>query len=115
MTPQRDNRLNLSALLRTGHKVSRVANLVGVSRTTVFAIKKRMDGGEGVNRRAGNDRKTVVDYDSLWECHSRNCFEWHPAICHDSQQYFDQFVFFSLLHACVRVCECACVCTSLVV
>ena len=65
LAPQRDSRLKVSALLRAGHKVSEVANLVGVSRTTVCAIKKRIDNGEGVNRRAGSGRKTVVDRDSL--------------------------------------------------
>lgn len=65
MAAQRDNRLKVSALLQAGHKVSHVANLVGVSRTTVYAIKKRMDDGEGVNRRAGSGRKSVVDHDSL--------------------------------------------------
>ena len=32
---------------------------------TICAIKKRMNNGEGVNRRAGSGRKTVVDFDSL--------------------------------------------------
>ena len=45
--------------------VGDVANLVRVSRTTVYAIKKRMDVCEGVNRRASRDRKTVVNRDSL--------------------------------------------------
>ena len=65
MAAQRDKRVEVSALLRAGHKVSEVANLVRVSRTTVYAIKKRMDDGEGVNRRAGSGRKSVVDRDSL--------------------------------------------------
>ena len=69
MAPQRDNRAKVSALLREvaqrGHKVSEVANLVGVSRTTVYSIKKHMDDGEGINRRAGSGQKTVVDRDSL--------------------------------------------------
>ena len=50
MAPQTDNRVKVSALLRAGHKVGEVANLVGVSRTTVYVIKKHVDGGEGVNR-----------------------------------------------------------------
>ena len=41
------------------------ANLVGVSRTTVYVIKKGVNDGEGVNRRADSDQKTVVDCDSL--------------------------------------------------
>ena len=65
MASQRDNRMNVSALLRAGHKVSEVANLVGVFSTTVYAIKKRIDDNEGVNRRAGSGRKAVVDRDSL--------------------------------------------------
>ena len=65
MAPQRDNGVKVSALLHARHKVSEVASLVGVSRSTVYAVKKRMDDGEGVNRRAGNGRKTVVDCDSL--------------------------------------------------
>ena len=57
MAVQRDNRVKVSALLRAGHKVSEAANLVGVSRTIVYSIKKRMGDGEGVNRRAGSGRK----------------------------------------------------------
>ena len=57
--------MKVSALLRAGHKVSEVANLVEVSRTTIYAIKKRMDDGKSVKRRAGSGRKTVVDRDSL--------------------------------------------------
>ena len=57
--------MKVSALLRAGHKVSEVAHLVGVSRTIIYAIMKRMNDGEGVNRRAGSGRKTVADSDSL--------------------------------------------------
>ena len=57
--------MKVSALLRAGHKVSEVANIVGVSVTAVYVIMKRMKDGEGVNRRAGSGRKTVVDHDSL--------------------------------------------------
>ena len=64
-TLQRDNRVKVCALLRARHKVSRVANLVGVSCTTVYAINKHMDDNEGVNRCAGSGRKTVVDRYSL--------------------------------------------------
>ena len=60
ITPQRENRVKASALRRAWHKVSEIANLVGVSRTTTYAIKKRMNDGESVNRRAGSSRKTVV-------------------------------------------------------
>ena len=63
--PQRDNRVKVSALLRAGDTLRGAANLVGVSRTTVYAIKKHMDDGEGVNRRTGSGQKTVVDHDSL--------------------------------------------------
>ena len=52
--------MNVSALLRAGYKVSEVANLVGASRTTVYAIKKLMDDSAGVDKCAGNGRKTVV-------------------------------------------------------
>ena len=45
--------------------MSEVAHLVGVSRTTVYAIKKRMDDDESVTSCAGISRKTVVDRDSL--------------------------------------------------
>ena len=65
MALQRDIRVKASALLHGEHKVSEVANLVGLSRTTVYAIKKWMDDGEGVNRRADSGRKTVIDRDSL--------------------------------------------------
>ena len=50
MAPQRDNCVKVSALLHAGHKLREVANLVGVSRTTYYTIKKRMDDDEGVNR-----------------------------------------------------------------
>jgi hypothetical protein len=36
MPAQRDKRVEVSALLRAGHKVSKVVNLVRVSRTTVY-------------------------------------------------------------------------------
>ena len=42
IAPQRDNRAKVSALLRAGHKVSEFANLVGVSRTTVYAIRSAL-------------------------------------------------------------------------
>ena len=66
MASQQDKRVEVSAFPRAGDKVSEVASLVSVSRTTVYAIKKRMDDDEGVNRRAaGSGRKSVVDRDSL--------------------------------------------------
>ena len=54
MAPQRDSRMKDSALLRAGLKVSEVAIFVGVSHITIYAIEKRMDNSEGVNRRAGS-------------------------------------------------------------
>ena len=72
MALQRDNRVKVSALLRKGHKVSEIANLVEMSRTTVYAIKKCMDDGEGVNSRSGSGRMTVVDHDSLRDAIRRN-------------------------------------------
>ena len=57
--------MKVSAVLRAGHKVGEIANIVGVSRTTVYATKKRMDDSECVKSRAGNGRKTVVHRDSL--------------------------------------------------
>ena len=65
MAPQKDNRVKFSAFLHAGHKVSVVGNLIGVSRTTVYSIKKRMDDGEGVNRRAGSCRKTVMIHKTI--------------------------------------------------
>ena len=65
MTMQRDNRVKDFALLRAGHKVSDVAKLVGVSCRSVYAIKKRKDDDEGVDRRAGSGCKTVANCDSL--------------------------------------------------
>ena len=56
ITAQTDNRAKVSLLLRAGHIVGELANLVEISRTTVYAIKKRMDDGEGVNRRVGSGR-----------------------------------------------------------
>ena len=57
--------MEVSAFLIAGHKVREVETLVGVSRTTIYAIKKRMDDGKGANRRTGSGRKTVVDCASL--------------------------------------------------
>ena len=65
MASQRDNRVKLCALLHARYIVSEVTNLVEVFRTTVYVIYKRTDDGEGVNRRAGSGRKTVVDRDNL--------------------------------------------------
>ena len=65
MVSQSDNLTKVFALLRAGHNVSEAANFPVVSRTTVYEIKKRMDDGEGVNRRAGSGFKTVMDHDSL--------------------------------------------------
>ena len=62
---QRENRVKVSAIIRAEHKVSEVANLAGVSRTTVCAIKKRTDDKEDVNRSAGSGLNTAVDRDSL--------------------------------------------------
>ena len=55
IAPQRYSRVKVPTLL------------VGVSSTstTVYAIKKRMDDGEGVNRRAGIGRKAVMERESL--------------------------------------------------
>lgn len=44
--------MEVSAPLRVGNKVSKVANLIGVSRTTVYAINKHID--EDMNGRAGS-------------------------------------------------------------
>ena len=60
MVSQRDNRVKVYAILRARHKVSEVGRKPCRSRTTVCAIKKRMDDGEGANRHAGSSRKTVV-------------------------------------------------------
>ena len=54
MAPQRYNRVKVSAFLHVGHKVSEI-----------YAIKKGMDDGEGVSRRAGSGRKTVLNRESL--------------------------------------------------
>ena len=67
--------------------MSEVANLAGVSRTTVYAIKKRMDGGKGVNRRAGSGRKMVEDCDSFRDAIRETAslgmpFERQLAGCH---------------------------------
>ena len=61
MASRQDKRVEVSAFLLVGDKVSEVTNLDSVSRTTVYSIKKRIDDGEGVNRRAGSGQKSVVD------------------------------------------------------
>ena len=76
MVPQRDTRLKVSALLRVERKVTKITNLAEVSGTTVYAIKKHMGDGEGVNRHADSGRKSVVDCDSLRDAiqsSSSNC------------------------------------------
>ena len=72
------------------------------SRTTVYALQKRMDDGEGINRRAGSGRKTVVKCNSL-----RNVIRGTTSdvirgttsngrkSCHNPQQSFDH-----CLHVC---------------
>ena len=67
MAQKRDNWVKVAALLHVWRKVSDIANLVGMSRTIVYAIKKRKDDGESINRRTGSDPKTVVGRDSLWD------------------------------------------------
>ena len=47
--------MKVSALLEAEHEMIQVASFVEVSRTTVFAIKKRMNNNEGVNRCAKSD------------------------------------------------------------
>ena len=51
MAFQRHKRVKNCALVRARHRVSEIANIVAMSRTTVYAIKKRMNDGDGVNRR----------------------------------------------------------------
>ena len=86
MAPQKDSRVKPSALLRAGHKLSGVANLVVVSLTTVYAIKNRMDDDEEANRRAGSGRKTAMDRNSLQDVIRRTAcgilFEGQQSINH---------------------------------
>ena len=77
MASQRDSRVKFSALLRAKHKVSEETNLVEVSRTTVYAIRKIRDDGAGINRRAGSRQKTAVNRDSLWDAPSPKMFMRH--------------------------------------
>ena len=60
MAPQRENWAKVS-----GHKVSEFTNLVRVSHTTIYSIKKHVDDDEDINRRLGSSQKTVVNCDSL--------------------------------------------------
>ena len=80
MAPQKDNRLKVSALLRAGHRVGSQTLSISHNR---LRIKKRIDDGEGVNRRDGSVRKTVVERGSLRDAMrgtSSNGIpqEWHP-------------------------------------
>ena len=71
MASQRDSRVKVYALLRAGHKISQVV------------------------RRAGSSRNSKDCWGS-WElarCHSRDCFEWHPASCHNPQQLFNHCLY----------------------
>ena len=70
MAPQRDNWVKFSALYRVGHKASEVANLVGVSHTTIYAINKRMNDGEG---------------QTCSQCSKDCCGLWQLAGCHSRQ------------------------------
>ena len=55
----------VSALLEAALKIDQVANSVGLLRTTVSAIKKRMNNNEGVNSCTTIDWKSVVDHNNL--------------------------------------------------
>ena len=61
------------------------------------AIKKRMDDGAVVNRRAGSGRKTVVDRDSLQDAIRRTAY----GVPFKRQQSFDH-----CLHICWHLCHC---------
>ena len=64
MARQRDNRVKVSTLLRAGHKVTDVANLVGLA----HSLRDHETHGRwriDVNRRSESGLKTVVDCDSL--------------------------------------------------
>ena len=74
MAPQGDNRVKVSALLHAIHKVSEVANLAGVSRTTVLAI---IEAHELWRRYQQTCRQWSKDCCGSWQlarCHSRDCF-----------------------------------------
>ena len=63
IAPQRVNRVKYSALLRAGHKVSEVAKLVVLA---LLSTRSRSAWTtEGVNKRAGSGRKSVVNRYSL--------------------------------------------------
>ena len=80
--------MKVSVLLCAGHKGSEDANLVGVSRTTVSAIKKHTDDGEGVDRhKAVFERllRILTACGRPFEAY----IEWFPESCHNPQQSFD--------------------------
>ncbi len=65
MSKERDNRVEVSALLRAGHTPTEVARLIGVARSTVYLVKSRIESGDGIERKAGSGRKASLDADDL--------------------------------------------------
>ena len=111
MASERDNRVKIFALLRAGHKVSKIANLVWVSSTTVYVIKMRVDDGKGFNRCAGSGWKTVVYRDSLRDAIRESDSDDIPqaATIHSSLSTtactsVDTFAIFHALLDCVNDC-----------
>ena len=62
MTPQRDSQVKVSVLLRAGHNVSEVANLVRVSRKTVYTQSRRA----WTMAKVSTDVQTVVETLLFW-------------------------------------------------
>ena len=84
MAPQRDIEWKFLHFFVRGTKWGRSKTCRPL--TTVCAIKKRMGDGEDVNRPVGNDRNSVVDYDSMWDATRRTASHdiSQPATNHNS-------------------------------
>jgi transposase len=50
-------RERVAVLLRAGHPIPKIAELVGVSQVTVYAIRKRLEAREPISRRPGSGGK----------------------------------------------------------
>lgn len=62
---ERDKRLEVLGMLRAGSSPTVIANELGVSRTTVYAVKDKMEKGDGVERKSGSGRPQKIDHEKV--------------------------------------------------
>ncbi len=67
MTSERDKHVEMSALLRAEMQIAEIARKVGVSRPTIYAVKKRLEEKEMLDRKAGSGKKRILDLEEVKE------------------------------------------------